>query len=106
MGNLVYKDSSHNPNNIEIKKTYKIKYTVNLLPAIDEEDESIMDILGETDNIDVFHASVVKGLLDFKWTKYASRVHKLSAVIHILYIILFLIYVDRIYLYKDVRLKT
>ena len=57
-----------------------------------------MDILGDTDNIKVFQTKVVKGLLDFKWNKYASRVIKMSALVHIVYIFMFLIYVDMVYL--------
>ena len=41
------------------KKTYKIKYTVNLLPNINEEDSTMMDIFGESDNIEVFQTEVV-----------------------------------------------
>ena len=65
---------------------------MSLLSDIAEEDDSIMEILGETNNIEVFQTKVVTGLLHFKWNKYAGRVHKLSASTHIIYILMFIVY--------------
>ena len=35
-------------------KVYKIKYTLNLLPSIDEFEDSLMNACGETEEIEIF----------------------------------------------------
>ena len=59
------------PNEDEIildkTKVYKIKYTINLLPITGDNDTNLMDMLADTDQIDVFETKVVIDLIEFKW---------------------------------------
>ena len=40
-------------------KVYKIKYTLNLLPNIDESQDSLMEACGETDELEIFECEVL-----------------------------------------------
>ena len=49
---------------------YKVKYTLNLLPSVQKADQ-IMDIIGVSENIDLFETEVIKGMIEYKWNTFA-----------------------------------
>ena len=51
----------------EDQKVYKIQYTLNLLPNIDESVDSLMEACGETDELEIFECEVLKNFIEFKW---------------------------------------
>jgi len=61
------------------------------------ESDELMNILGSTDHVEILFTEVVKGLADFKWNKYAKKLHYLGAGIHFLYLVIFLIYINYVY---------
>ena len=82
---------------------YKIKYTLNILPSIDEFEDSLMNACGETVEVEIFESKVIRDLIEFRWNKYAGKFHYIGLSIHTLYVILFNFYVSD-FLQKE-RLK-
>ena len=84
------------------EKVYKIKYILNLLPGtIDQEvedgDNELMEVLSETEELDMFKCKVVYDLVEFKWNAYAKYIHYLGAFLHLCYNVVFFIYVNSVY---------
>jgi hypothetical protein len=63
-----------------------------------QNDLSLIDVLANTDQIDVFSTKSVQSLIQFKWERYSQKFHKLFASIHMTYLVTFLIYVNEIYI--------
>ena len=73
-------------------KVFKIRYTLNVLPSIDEHDDSLMNALGETEEITIFSSKVIRDLLEFRWNLYAGKFHYIGLGIHTFYVFIFNIY--------------
>ena len=77
------------------QKLYKIQYTLNLLPDMDlGEDGSLMNALGDIEELEIFENKVVKDLIEFKWKQYAGKFHYMGASIHVIYVLIFNYYVS------------
>jgi hypothetical protein len=85
------------------KKYYKIKYTLNILPAstyengVCENVNELMDSLGATTELSVFDTNVVKDFYEFQWRTYAKPIHYMSAINHFFYVLFTAIYINEIY---------
>ena len=53
-----------------------------------------MGACSETEELDIFRCKVVKEFIEFKWKSYAGKYHYIGASIHVVYIIIFLYYVQ------------
>lgn len=84
----------------ESKKIYKIKYTLNILPSMSEEEETLMNTAGQTDELEIFDCKALIDYIEFKWTNYAGPIHKVGATFHAMYIFVFSWFVFEFYLYK------
>ena len=80
--------------NEEGNKIYKIKYTLNLLPGTSEDKDSLMNALGETNELKILSSKVVRDVLEFRWNKYAYKFHYIGLFIHVIYLVVFNIYVS------------
>ena len=60
-----------------------------------------MDLIGDTDQIEILQTKAVKDLITFKWENFGKKVHYLSAVVHITYVIFYLIYLNNRYLNRS-----
>lgn len=82
----------------EIKKVKKIKYTLNILPSIQENSSNtLVNALGKTDELSIFNSKVLFDLLEFKWQAYAGTIHKVSLLSHCCYVITFTIFINHVY---------
>jgi len=88
----------------EIK--YKVKYAVNNLSNMESETLTIMEILCETNNLDIFKTESVSNLIDFKWNKFSKYIHYNFAIIHFAYVISLIFYVNLEFIYHTHTLKT
>lgn len=94
------------------KKYYKIKYSLNLLPTttyVDDKCENIDELLenlGESDELDMFDCKIVKDYYNFMWNSWGKYVHYLGAVIHSVYFLMFVIYVNATYLHRDYEARV
>ena len=72
-----------------------------MLPSIDDSDR-LMDIIGRMNNqnlnVEVFETEAIKGMINFKWKQYARAPHYVSGFIHMIYLVVFVVYVDHVYL--------
>ena len=57
----------------------------------------MMEVLSETEELDIFRTKVVYDLVEFKWNAYAKYIHYLGASLHLAYNIVFFIYVNTVY---------
>jgi len=79
----------------------KIKYTLNQLPGTRDELSTITEIIGNTDNLEIFETEAIKGIINFKWNKFGKQLHYTCAIIHFIYVIMFMVYVDSVYLKQE-----
>lgn len=88
-------------------KYYKIKYTLNILPSVTYVDDAcsgvndLLEALGDTDEQEIFDTRIVKDFYEYQWQNYAKHVHYFGAGIHLIYCLVFLTYVNQIYLYRN-----
>jgi len=52
-------------------KVFKIKYTLNILPSMLEDEGPIITALANCDEFDVFNCPAVIELIRFKWESFA-----------------------------------
>jgi hypothetical protein len=57
-----------------------------------------MGVLSRCDEISIFKTDLVKDLVDYKWDTYAYRSHILSAMFHVIYVIVLIYYINHTYL--------
>jgi hypothetical protein len=82
-------------------KIYKIKYTLNVLPGMLEEDDgTLMDTAGQTDELSIFSCKALIDYIEFKWINYAGTIHMVGALFHVLYAAVFSVFVNEIYIYR------
>lgn len=97
---------------IDSSKVYKIRYSVNLLPQVgfhirknlDGGLENVnttvgfMQLLNESDELEIFATETITQLLDFKWEEYALTFHKIGCLMQIFYVIMMFVYINSIYI--------
>ena len=83
------------------KKIFKIKYNLSIIPSVSEKRVSLMDVLEDTSDLQIFDALAVEDLLEFKWNKYAKYVHFFGFGCHIIYMFFFSLYVNILFVYND-----
>lgn len=94
------------------KKFVKIKYTINILPVVTFEDggcykmDDLMGLLGETDEMEIFETKVIQDFFDFQWNGYAKYLHYFGGLIHLIYVTLFAIYINQVYLDRNQENKV
>jgi len=59
----------------------------------------LMDQLSETTELDIFKSKVVVDFFEYQWNSYAKHIHIYGAVVHFIYMLVFSIYVNEIYLH-------
>ena len=95
------------------QKFYKIKYSINLLPAISSyikedpeskekvemnEDISMVSLLSETEELEVFHTDSIQQMLDYKWETFGKDHHILGCFMHLFYTLMVILYVKDCYI--------
>lgn len=86
---------------IETNKVYKIKYTVNILPALSEhcvmeydeegklqkvlknEGINIMDVCFNTEELDIFDTGSMIDIIEFKWRTFGQFLHQVTLAAHL-----------------------
>ena len=58
----------------------------------------LMEMVGDTEQSEIFKTEAIKQLIIFKWDNYAKQVHYVGAFFHLVFIVIFCIYVNEIYL--------
>jgi hypothetical protein len=90
-----------------MKKLYKIKYTLNILPSVMFKKDvcmganTLMETLGESLEQTIFETKIIEDFYDFQWNSYAKHLHMYGAIVHFVYVFLFVFYVSQVYLDRN-----
>jgi maltodextrin utilization protein YvdJ len=83
------------------KKRYKISYQMNILTMMTESDDkglSLMHVLANSNELEIFETDLVKDVIDYKWYTYAIYIHTLAAIVHASYVFVLIFYIKHYYL--------
>ena len=58
------------------------------------------------EDTDIFETKVVRDLIHYHWDNYALHVHSFGALMHMLYVINFFVYVAFVYQERDFRYRS
>jgi hypothetical protein len=62
---------------------------------------SFMDAISNSDEIEMFDSQQIKDIISFKWESYGRDHHIFGSFMHFLYVLLFILYVNFVYLNND-----
>jgi len=48
-----------------------------------QEDGKLIDALASSEENDIYETKLIKDLIDFRWNKFAMRIHKFGFYIHV-----------------------
>jgi hypothetical protein len=65
-----------------------------------------MDSLEDCQEMSIFDTKIVKDFYDFHWHNYAKHIHYFGAAVHFIYLILFVCYVNEVYLHRHFELRV
>lgn len=83
----------------EEEKVYKIKYSLNILPSLNDGCEGdLMEAIIGTDENEIFISEAVMDMVDYKWDTYAFKTHMIGAVFHLIYSGCLIAYIDHTFL--------
>ena len=93
-------DLSLDTENIEAggPKLFKINYQCNLLISSDQTLAKLTDVIADTEELAIFETDLIIDTIDFKWNKFAKRVHQTLFFFHICYIVACAKYIRKAYL--------
>ena len=60
-----------------------------------------MDLIAESDEIELFDSQQIIDVISFKWECYGRDHHIFGSLMHFLYVLLFVLYVNFVYLHKE-----
>ena len=60
-----------------------------------------MEIISETEEIELFNCKVVRDLIEFNWDSYAKHIHLFGAFIHCVYVFIHAFYIHQVYLDRE-----
>lgn len=103
----------------DTSKMYKVKYQMNMLSmiemyAVEQEDGSFdyqnpdvsfMELIVDSDQLDIFESNNVQDLIKYKWNKFAQRFHIKGFIFHFMYLVIMSIFVDQIYVKNNLEYK-
>jgi len=82
-------------------KVYKIKYQLNLITSMSEEDGTLMNAVANSEELPIFKTDLIMDMIDYKWETFARRQHLIGLFVHLIYIIVLILYINRTFLYMD-----
>jgi len=111
-------DEITNDQKLESSKIYKIKYSVNMLPAIgtylgkeydpytqywtkqiENGDINVLGLCAESDELAMFESETLRDLIAFKWAQFGMKFHLVGFFVHIAYIIILFMYTNLVYVH-------
>lgn len=79
-------------------RVYKIKYQLNLITSMSEEDGTLMNAVANSDELPIFKTDLIMDMIDYKWETFAKRQHLIGLFIHVIYVIVLILYINRTFL--------
>lgn len=74
---------------------------MNILTKMTESDDkglSLMHVLANSNELEIFETDLVKDVIDYKWYTYAIYIHTLAAIVHASYVFVLIFYIKHYYL--------
>jgi hypothetical protein len=65
------------------------------------EDVSLMNLCGETEELDIFETASLQQVIQFKWDTYGRKHHILGCIMHMLYTVILITYVKNAYMIEN-----
>lgn len=62
---------------------------------------SLMQVLSQTNELDIFSTDLVADIIDYKWKSYAYKIHSMAFIVHLSYVIVLIYYCNKYYLNKS-----
>lgn len=104
---------------LDSSKFYKVSYTLNMLPQIGEyvvreadgsktfvnKGQSLLEMANEADELEIFEAANFQDVIAFKWDTFAYMIHLRGCLLHLYYVFILIIYVDKVYIQNDLESK-
>lgn len=98
---------------------YKVKYQINMLSMLEKyavllEDGTFeyqnpninfMKMIINSDELEIFESSNVENLIQYKWNKFAQKLHFTGFLFHFFYLTVMTIFVKQIYVDNDLDNK-
>lgn len=113
---LPIEDQANDDDKIDSSKVYKIRYSCNLLPQVGfhirknpisgeheyvNTDVPFMQLLNESEELEIFGTDTITELLHFKWQEYGLTFHKIGCLMQIFYVIMMFVYINSIYIHTQ-----
>ena len=71
------------------------------MPTVEEwHDVTLINAMGQTSELKIFNSKVIFDLMEFKWESYAGLIHKVSLISHCCYLVVFTVFINRVYVYE------
>ena len=97
------------------KDTHKIKYELNILPNIGmhiaddgkkiNKEVSLMKLICDSNQLELFNCDVVQDLIDFKWQRLGKRWHLVGCIFHFFYMFILMYYINMVYIHNEINYK-
>ena len=78
-------------------RLHKISYECNMLCNMSEEDGSLIDAIAMSTQLGIFETDLVMELIDYRWFKFAQRIHVIGMVFHFVYILVQSLFINQTY---------
>lgn len=83
----------------EDAKVYKIKYSLNILPSMNDAcEEDLMEAIIRSEELKIFESEGVIDMVDYKWDAFAFRRHLIGTFFHLIYLVCLIAYIDHTFL--------
>lgn len=92
--------------NTNEQKVFKIKYNLNILSSVSEENGQLMEAIAASEELSIFTTDLVMDLIDFKWERFAFRQHMFGAFIHFIYVMVLIYYINFTFLVQKATYKN
>jgi len=65
-----------------------------MLTSVSEEDGDITAAIADSEELAIFKTPIVMDMLDYKWDVFAQSSHRLGCLIHIIYVVCLIMYIN------------
>ena len=66
---------------------------------------NLLDICNESGELEIFESTNLQNIIKFKWTTFAYRLHLRGCLFHLFYVLILILYVDKVYIQNDLEEK-
>ena len=64
---------------------------------------NLLDICNESGELEIFESTNLQNIIKFKWTTFAYRLHLRGCLFHLFYVLILILYVDKVYIQNDLK---